>query len=200
MNPNITDSIASISDSIVYTDVIPDSTITNENATSTYDLDLDNDGIYDFTFYIHGSTSIRQGAECGRMGRSALVWVTPAKETLNEIIVPGDPFLDFPNPVALDSLTVIGSAGSEWSSGPLGVLRAAADACYLIEDGNWDTDNDKFLGLKLIKGPIVFYGWVKLNIKVSVVPPQGEPGAHLIVREYAYNRNSNKPILAGQRK
>ena len=171
----------SSSSPIVYIDVVPDSNVTGGSASPTYNLDLNNDGIYDFTFYV-GVGRVR----CG----TGLVSLSSAKVSpigsLNAIMDSGK------YPGALDTNTVIGKAGIKWSSATLQILRSF-DQCLGWPSrslGNWNAGEDKYLGLKLIKGADIFYGWIRLTVNIG----------WLIVRDYAYNSSSNKQILAGQTK
>ncbi len=172
---------------IIYTDVNPDSTI-RANPSQQYSLDLNNDGVSDFTFSVSGGTS-RCSGECG--GHQSSVKVSPTSGSRNKIEVNGG----IPGyPLALDTLNIIDNSDL-WAAASGQTLRyyrscsCGSSAAY----GNWNNSTDKYLGLKLIKGTNTYYGWVRLSVNVSF-------GAILIIRDYAYNSISNKAILAGQRK
>lgn len=175
---------------IIHTDVNPDSTI-RANPSQHYSLDLNNDGVSDFTFSISGGTT-----ECSRIpacwGSQSTVSVSPISGSRNKIEVDGG----VPGyPLALDTLNVIDNSDL-WSAASGQTLRHLKTcSCYSNSAyGNWNNSTDKYLGLKLIKGPNTYYGWIRISVNVSGV------GAFLIIRDYAYNSISNKAILAGQRK
>src|SRR5437762_6405922 len=70
MNPNV-----SASSKIVYTDLVPDTTIvtTHTQAISSYDLDLDNNNFKDFTLLAKWNSGTRCGAaECPTIGSFSL--------------------------------------------------------------------------------------------------------------------------------
>ena len=169
----------SSSSSIVYTDVVPDSIFHG----AAYNLDLNNDGIYDFTF----STSTTIG-RCRTEGGTVLdrrAWVSLIGSQ-NAILVSGT------YPLALNTNTVIGNAAM-WSSASGQYLRYIRPwPCN--SSGNWSTSEDKYLGLKIKKDNKIFYGWIRLSVNMYGFVPS------IIVRDYAYNSASNKQILAGQTK
>ena len=192
-----------ISSKIVYTDIIPDTIVSNPDRTFTnwgiYNLDLDKDGVNDFTFECTFGKGRCMGSNYATFRFWATVMVKPAENSLNEILNSVDSDLDT-SPAALDSLATISSTSVYWryySYGPLifssHCLARATDEKF----GNWSNGKDKYLGLKLLKGTQVFYGWIRLNVWASPVV-ENDPGV-LEVKEYAYNSSPNEPILAGQK-
>lgn len=173
---------------IIYIDVNPDSTI-RANPSQQYSLDLNNDGVSDFTFSVYGGMTRCSGI-CS--GIQTNVAVSPISGSRNKIEVDGG----IPSyPLALDTLSVIDNSDL-WSAASGQILRSRK-VCFCMSGiayGNWNNPTDKYLGLKLIKGTNTYYGWVRLSVNTS------GPGAYLIIRDYAYNSISNKAILAGQRK
>jgi len=189
---------------IVYTDIIPDTIVSNPDPTYTnwgiYNLDLNKDGINDFTFECEFGKSRCMGSNYATYSFWATVKVRPVENSLNEILNSVDLYLDT-IPVALDSLATISSTSVYWryySYGPL--IYSSHCMFWATTDekfGNWHNGVDKYLGLKLVKGTHVFYGWVRLNVLAEPVV-ENDPGI-LEVKEYAYNSNPNEPILAGQK-
>lgn len=183
---------APLGSSIIYTNANPDSVIKSyalvnpgssnrgQIVSKNYNLDLNNDGTTDFVFQIyfrsaHGSTSANQD----------YVSVGPSAISINQIANSNT------YPSALDTLTIIGSTLS-WSGAANKTLELynSNGTTY----GNWTIHAVKYLGLKLIKGGNIYYGWVRLYVNATLV------GAELIVMDYAYNSSPNQPILAGQTK
>ncbi len=172
---------------IIYTDVNPDSEII---ANDTFNLDLNHDGIYDFilaTTY-HKKKCLGNPRTCGTADEY-IISVTPVSGSNNGIIYKIADYLARP----LDSLAVIDSSG-QWSYITIRpLILSSHNNCRcggFTNEGLWGNVT-KYLGLKVIKGPKVYYGWVRLNVNISP--------AKLIVKDYAYNGSPNRPILAGQR-
>ena len=170
---------------IIYTDVNPDSAISGNSA---YNLDLNNDGIYDFTI-----NTVFDIAGCGtRCGTSTINVsnVTIANGSNNGIVYKLADYLVSP----LDSQTVIDSS-SQWS-----YITNRALTIYLLgtrncgtcstSGGLWYGNVDKYMGLKLIKGLNTYYGGVRLNENTIL--------RTLTIKDYAYNSSPNQSILAGQ--
>lgn len=181
---------------IIYTDIIPDTIVVSYG---TYNLDLDKDGVYDFSFECDDGQSRCGGDQFPTYADWAYVAVKPAENSFNEVLnVVDSVFLDS-SPAALDSLTKISSINDNWA---FDFYRALKYYKYcrngftdVYEFGNWPNSIDKYLGLKLVKGTQAFYGWVRLNVQISF-PING---AILILKDYAYNSSPNESILAGQK-
>ena len=193
------------SSKIIYTDIIPDTIVTS---WASYNLDLDKDGVYDFRFdYTVTSTQCRA---TGGYGTEMYIEVEPADNSSNKILnvvyvwaLPN--FLDT-IPAALDTLKEISSksgallssysqtsTGSVWLSSSSQILRYSNTCCCSAGEYFFDS-NDKYLGLKLVKGSQVFYGWARLNGKMGYLD-----GTPLLLKDYAYNSGPNEPILSGQK-
>lgn len=194
------------SSKIIYTDVIPD-TIIADASTPIYNLDLDKDGVYDFRF--NYTVRSMQCRATGGYGFELYIKVEPADNSSNKIlnVVYGwaaPNFLDT-IPAALDTLKEISSksgallssysqtsTGGVWLSSSSQILRHNYSCC--CTDGEYFFDsNDKYLGLKLVKGDLVFYGWVRLNGNL------GWNGTPIVIKDYAYNSSQDELILAGQK-
>ena len=164
---------------IIYTDVIPDSTIyCVGNPTLNYNLDLNNDANNDFilTAYYYGMQYI------------SCVYASPLngnalKDTsINTINVP----------IPLQFNTVIDSnllLQQSWDTSGYNVLKKIG---IPGPPGLWDNLSDYYLGLKLLQSGQTYYGWVRLRVDVT------SSYASFIIRDYAYNSIPNQPILAGE--
>ena len=180
---------------IIYTDIIPDTIVIPTSTTPIYDLDLDKDGVYDFTF-----ESILSRTQCratGGSGFRAYIEVKPADNSFNAILNVVNAASIDTVPAALDTVNQIGAASGEWSSASSQFLRYKSFCTGGISDpsieyGEWPDNIDKYLGLKLVKGNQVFYGWVRLNVQVGI-------GYSLMLKDYSYNDSPNEFILAGQK-
>ena len=181
---------------IIYTDIIPDTIIAAPNATSEYILDLDNNGVNDFTFEcFYNRTECRFN---GTYGFKTYLKVKPVDNSFNEVLnISVDPAVSYTYPTALDTLNEIGTTSHDWSSASSQFLKYI-DACpfgaggYINEYGNWPDNNDKYLGLKLINGNQAFYGWVRINVHLNI-------GIEMMIKDYAYNSAPNELIHAGQK-
>lgn len=175
---------------IVYTDVVPD-VVCYMNGSS-YKLDLNNDGTYDFNLYIiqtgtspHINQSIR---------------ITPLNS--NEIV--GGSTSSF-YPLELNSNIKIDSNTLHWSGNTPQTLRGTTWS-YISHynpklhhtfsqwvqnySGNWTVSNtDRYLGLKLKNAGNTYYGWIRMQTNLYL---------DFKVEDYAYNSIPNQPILAGQ--
>ncbi len=184
---------ASANAQIVYTDVIPDSTMNcNVNFTpcsENYNLDLDNDANNDFilTAYRHHPPQI--GIETYSNVTASPLNGNAVKDTLvNSIYVS----------IPLQFNTVIDSNLLLQQSWQISGSQSLKNGMYgggLVSDtvwGLWDSLSDYYLGLRLLQSGQTHYGWVRLRVDVP------STYASLIVKDYAYNSIPNQPILAGQ--
>jgi hypothetical protein len=161
---------------IVYTDINPDKTITlrSPHIIKTYGLDLNNDGINDFTL------------NAGRGGSwyTQYVYVSISGLNDNEIEV-ADSLSVFPGyPLELSKNTII--TGQEAFDGGGSLLWKNIS----LTKGYWEYNKTRYLGIKLIKDGFSFYGWIKLSVF--------DNGPSATLKAYAYNSIPNQPILAGE--
>ncbi|MBK9732801.1 MAG: hypothetical protein IPO83_16235 [Chitinophagaceae bacterium] len=165
---------------INYTDLNPD--VTN---ASSYSLDLNNDGTFDYSVAKTSSSTCCK--TCYWNGNSSSV-------TLN--LLNGNSVVILNGyPAALDSGTII-SASNTWSSSGGFLLHYYAQTIYsqgschpisVSYSGNWSSM--KYLGLKLIVGANTYYGWTRLTVSSST---------SFTVHDYTFNTVANQSILAGQ--
>lgn len=159
---------------IVYTDVNPDETYTVDH---DLELDLNNDGIVDFTLLI--------GAGPTRYA------VRLAPEIGNEAL--GSQSGNFFYPFTLNMNDPIGPTQTIWNGSANGSLLTmawvySAGGSY----GNWLNATDKYLGLRFFVGTNVHYGWVRLDVVATT------SSISLVYKDYAYNTVADQAILAGQ--
>lgn len=173
---------AAASSSIIYTDVNPDSIIVNK----LYNLDLNNDGIPDFKITDSIWRSCAPVPNCN-------IEITP----LNNNAVLSDAKN---HPYALKAKDTIALNLSSWSKTSDQTLEKIQITCSRTAgiishySGHWDnTSEQRYMGLKLIKGANTYYGWVGLSSSTYSNLPA-------IVTDYAFNSIPNQPILAGQTK
>lgn len=165
---------------ILYTDVEPDTTIDLFNAL--YELDLNNDNINDFELQ-----AISQAYSYYSYVSSAqAVNVTP----LMSNSVAGYSYGSYPYALLTGDNIGPNLSFSSYSynllngfffySGPYG--------SYYFPLGNWPTNQDRYLGLKLILNGNTHYGWAR----ISVLGPSS-----MILRDYAVELTPDAPIMAG---
>ena len=68
-------------------------------------------------------------------------------------------------------------------------VRTLNNACRGITSGQWINTADGYLGLKLISGSSIYYGWARLRVARFVTS--------FTIMDYAYNSTPNQFILAG---
>jgi len=177
---------------IIYTDVNPDFTGSTNGAA--YLLDLNNDGITDFTISMLQSTY----GSCGNFGSATSTTINIVSANSNAVLV--DTIALYPEALSVNQN--IDSLGL-WLSGSL-LLTSRIPSCvhnpilnfwYWVFDntGRWNNRTNKFLGLRLVADGNNYYGWAKLDIY-----NQGDSASFFTVKEYAYNGTPDQSLLTGQ--
>ena len=168
---------------IVYTEVLPDSTMYCAGIGScylSYNLDVNNDANYDFTLEAQkipiGSSSVKTVSVTPLHGNAV-------RDTLVDSIIVSMPL---PFNAIIDSNLLLQQS---WQTSGLNALKVYFN---LPTQGLWDNVSDYYLGLRLLQSGQTYYGWVRLRVDVT------STYASLIIRDYAYNTIPNQPILAGQ--
>jgi hypothetical protein len=167
---------------IVYTDVYPDTSMTcpNYQCSKSYNLDLNNDGIIDFTLhtsYNHFicqfqiTSTIKSVSIVSQSGNLAAANPLPANVSI------GSSLSFTTNSVTLRTVALGGGPGCPSGS----------------TSGSWTSTSDRYLGLQITVGSNTYYGWVRLNVVVD----QFVSTVSCTVKDYAYNSIPNQPILAG---
>jgi len=178
---------------IVYTDVIPDSTmncIVNLTPCSeNYNLDLNNDSNTDFILTAFYHYSAKKGVETYSNVTASPLNGNTVKDTLVNSTYAS---------ILLQFNTVIDSnllLQQSWQTSGSQSLKNVVDGKGGGGDtiwGLWDNLSDHYLGLRLLQSGQTYYGWVRLRIDVT------QSYASVIIRDYAYNSIPDQPILAGQ--
>jgi len=182
---------------IVYTDINPDvvrsCTFTGGCGTA-YTVDLNNDGINDFTLAPRFRTFT-----CGNCRNLAAVFADRDSAIIRSTAQSW--IADTVRGYALNTLI---DSSLEWTNN-LHVLSSITSNCqicpsgrgnYLVRppaSGPWTNVSGKYLGLKIQVGSDFYYGWIKLGVAIASYT------VSITVMEYAYNSTPNQPILAGQK-
>jgi hypothetical protein len=150
-----------------------------------YRLDINQDGITDFTFtnaFRGWSSSYRNWFVEGAGDSNAVVGDASVLRR-GAVIGPRDAFAQF-SQVMLE--------GSRWSYRTSG---GGGNCSNSAVGGNWNR-KDGYLGLKFLVNGKVHYGWLRL--KVGWNKKEGHPLIHPLLQGYAYETIPNKPIIAGK--
>jgi len=180
---------------IVYKDVNPDVI-----SSSTYNLDLNNDGTVDFVINHTAGKKVNSNKCTGTKTNDAIT-VTPSAgcSVLNSADNTGK---SFPAKTPFNSII---NNQQNWNSNKSQVMISYNWACEVNNGwggeyyfwnahltGQWTPYfpmDDGCLGLKLSSGGHFYYGWIRLNTS---------DGTTFTVKEYAFNSIPDKQILAGQ--
>jgi hypothetical protein len=143
-------------------------------AISTYYLDINHDGGPDFNIACLGSTCVSR--------HSSILFVAP-QVAGNQVISQGEA-------AAVAARAPIGP-GQNFTTGTFyGGFRMADAGAYSGHSwffGNWANATNKYLGLKVLIGGQVHYGWARLTVTAH----------HAVVTGYAYETIPNRGIPAG---
>ncbi len=184
-----------VNSQIVYTDVNPDVII--DTASGQYDLDFNSDAVVDISMDVMAvinQTGTLNGISFTFNGTGA--FATPAMGN-GVLQLAGSGSSSTMVVAALNNGDMINAAavfgGS--SSGTMLGLEGLADvpafslSNYPVAQGAFLGVSDKFLGVKFMIGANTHYGWARMDVSA---------GADTIrVKDYAYNQNTDLPILAG---
>lgn len=186
---------------IISTDVNPDivrSCTYPPVCTGDYLLDLNNDGINDFTL----SPRAKQFScgNCTRSGaasqgtRDSGVIISTSQSWIADTVIgyalnsPIDSSLGWTN-----SLHILANNGELCqpcpitSHNPGGTYRTSQGIT-----GPFANVSGKYLALRVQVGTNFYYGWIKLGVSIASY------SVSITIMEYAYNSVANQPILAGQ--
>ena len=171
---------------IIYTDVNPDLTLNTNNAV--YNLDLNKDGVTDFTINCKFTTSINNGCTGSHIDKA--IKITPASGNAVAVFN-GDPS-------KLTSCDQV-NATSTYQINQNQILANDRWQCKLIngdqmwkelKSGNWMANaSDKFLGLKIKVGVSTYYGWARLDVSSDA--------GSFTIKEYGCNNIPDAMITAG---
>jgi hypothetical protein len=192
---------------IVYSNLNQDTVITGISADTLYALDLNNDGVPDFTFAKHIETYrfCNGNPEDGTRGTKSVsinfITMSPEKgNAVADLSIGADSTFPF----AFNDLAVISGATSLWSDSINQILDVFAPASIcggLYESGLLIPKNminkTVFLGLRFVSGANAYYGWVKISLTLGG-SVSGFETHNLNIMSYAYNKTSGQAIRAGQ--
>jgi hypothetical protein len=171
---------------IIYTDIIPDHTVTAGG--SNYALDLNNDGTVDFNFQIVNS-GYSYASTYGTYGYQVSGIGVVASNSNNGALTDSSSY-----PYALSSGVAINNAGSFNSSGALFVnyssfsIYGSSTSSTNSSFGNWSGATDKYLGLKVQVGSNSYYGWARLTVLSDT---------QFVIKDYAIESIAGNSINAG---
>ncbi len=159
---------------MAYTNINSDVTINTDGAT--YYLDLDNNGISDYSLTCH----IQDGG--GLKTRN--IQMTPLDS--NAQAVAGTLMSAFN---VNDSI----SSTKDYSK-TFNTLNSYSYTVFTgwVAQGNFTNGIDQYVGLRLKVGANYYYGWLRVNLTVTTT------SASCTIKDYAYNTTSGASILAGQ--
>ncbi len=186
---------ASANAQIVYTDVNPDTTITQStNGSSAYYLDINNDGLTDLTM-----TAMLNGT----ISRSVQVGTSSGSQVLNySAPAPGGNVILLAK--AKNNNAIIGSTSPNgtnaiWSNAQNVHLRRIQRIIIPqppyyanVTWGDWSNNTDRYLAVRISVAGVWHYGWVRVSVLVSTTS-----AVSFTIRDYAYNSIPNQLILAG---
>jgi len=174
---------SSVNAQIVYTDVIPDTTITQSTiGSSAYKLDINNDGITDATFTANRTSSnvaILLGTSTGSGALMYYYGPLLAKSINYNAII------DSASPIGTNLLWA-NAQNVVLRQTPIGGGRGGMGG-NPIPFGDWSNATDRYVAIRFLVGGELYYGWVRLSAS----------GASFTIRDYAYNSKPNHLILAG---
>ncbi len=151
-----------------------------------YNLDLNNDGITDFTIYNFvsftsvnsqvGGLSIANGSGNAVMGYSKKGYVSPFASAL-------------PSGIKI-------RANRKFKAEPgLEMVRSGVSVMSgSFIGGKWYNVNNRYLGLRFVISGKTHYGWARLNVSCANYQCTG------LLTGYAYETVPNKPIITGKTK
>lgn len=181
---------------IVYTDIIPDTTVNTINGD--YQLDLNNDGIADFAI-AYQQVPITFGTTGGGTAQYtydiiAAAGNNPATNQIDTSLVRSTANPGFPQTVSHVAATPIGPTNlwfSGYGTGNTHFLAAASSYDPTTYNwGDWNGAVDKYVALKFDILGQTHYGWARLDV--------AQNANAFTIKDYAYNVTPNTIINAGE--
>ncbi|MFG6686635.1 T9SS type A sorting domain-containing protein [Mariniflexile sp. HNIBRBA6329] len=160
---------------IIYTDIEPD--YVSENVGDYYNLDLNNDGIVDFTLkslYLTNGTFLEISSP---HGDNTFIAVFPWEVAIVKPLENGDEVFNLTGLINHEPFGYLGAEGCWGGDGSF---------CPY----NWQGNTDKYLGLGFLINGQSYYGWARLNVTSA---------SQWVIKDYAYNATKDEPIQAGQK-
>lgn len=152
---------------VVYTDINPDSLV-----NSSYELDLNNDGIPEFLIEKTTDGGIDIVQATGLSNNDSLIGYYAGFPAITGY------------PSALSSNEVVDGTSTFVDEGVMGGNHE-----LIMEDADWPDGFNRYLGLKFNINGEVHYGWAKIKISTDYVA--------FTISEYAYNATAGEAINSG---
>jgi hypothetical protein len=161
---------------VIYTDISPDQTFNSDGAS--YDLDLNNDGTFDFQF--------RQIIFPGSTSSSATSYNKVEVEALNSNMIAGSTSGAYIYPLAMNVGDSV-KPSLQWNVGMNQSMGSywGGSASY----GNWPGASNKYIGLKINVAGVIYYGWARLDVNALAT--------QFTIKDYAYMNAPDQPIQIG---
>jgi hypothetical protein len=178
--------LTTLKSQIVYTDLIPDSTIINTDTTL---IDIDGDGIFDLKFTQEDSATGLNGSGIG---------VTLLHYDIEFIgdNPPYDPGHQYPYKVDSNNMINFNADNHQWvvKFGGNDVVRVMYIHFFSgVDIGEWTGGVvNGYLGIRMKIAGQWHYGWVRLDV-------DGTAALWLTVKDFALNMKANQGIRAGQK-
>lgn len=163
---------------IIYTDVIPDITIST--TLSGVNIDLDNGGFVDFM------VAEQTGVTGSGYAYNQVLSVVPQNGVnavaQNGLIAtyPLNAMLNLSDPI---------DASLTWATDTVQFAARVYPASTSYNFGNWVGAVDKYFGLRFNLGGATHYGWARFDVATD--------GASFTIKDYAYDATANTAIPAG---
>jgi hypothetical protein len=149
-----------------------------------YTLDLNHDGIADFTINWEHQTSIIW----------QFLWAS-GSGTRNQVLGHGGGgTFRATYAAALKAGTSIGTKDKFYKHGIMVHMVGGTKSSYQVSGTSWGGGANRYLGLKFWINGKVHYGWARLSVKCQ------RTGSTALLTGYAYETIANKPIIAGKTK
>lgn len=188
---------------IVYTD-IADTVLHAGNfyPGNNYYLDLNNDGISDFNFYLRENLSVQSNNS--QFFTAAFTENIPGNPNQLEGFAASNLFY----PELLAAGDTVGAAKPWIETGELflgyhhTLISTTGSGAYagitIASNGQWLNETNGFLGLRLIQNTDTLYGWVRMDVFLldSLVNNQYTRDS-VVIKDFAYNTVPGEMIIAG---
>lgn len=166
--------VNSVNGQTVYTDINPDVTANTDGAS--YNLDLNNDGHFDFRFDLTVNPGSSSSSGYNKVG------ITP----LDSNMVAASSSGAYIYPFAMNTGDTV-KASLIWKVGSSLSMGSNFGSSYTY--GNWPGLNDRYVGLKINVGGAIYYGWARLDV--------GDLADSFTIKDYAYMNAVDQPIVIG---
>ena len=171
---------------IVHTEINPDAFITGNGAV--YNLDVDNNGVVDYTFYTITSSITYTFGNSSTFINFSGAYMNPAASGNSMMISSG--LLNVPAGSAIGSNASFSSFdGCVGGVADVSLINPSSSSSYTFSIGNF-LDADGFVGLKFQNSGNTHYGWVRIEV--------ANGGDFLFIKEYAFESTPNTAINAGE--